>query len=88
MSLAKNPYEIRFELLSLSQEILLRKYEAEAVKDYNSKIGDPVFATAPGAPEKVIVPYLGAQRAPTTEEIINEAKKLNEFISNNDKYQK
>jgi hypothetical protein len=86
MSNPKNPYEIRYELLSLAQEILLRKFEAEAVKEYNSKVGDPyVLATLP---QNSIPPYMGATKSPSTEDIIAEAKKLNDFISNNDKYQK
>lgn len=82
MSIAKNPYEIRSELLNLAQEILLRKFEAEAIKEYNSKIGDPKKSAEDNV---VIMPYLGSTRSPTTEEIITEAKKLNDFISNDRK---
>ncbi len=54
---SKTPYEIRLELLQLSQKILDAKHKADC---------------APVAPST----------APTTEEIILEAEKLNGFVSN------
>jgi hypothetical protein len=56
---SKTPYEIRLELLQLSQVILNEKHKAAGVANGDNQT-----------------------TAPTTEEVIAEANKLNTFVSN------
>ena len=66
---SKTPYEIRLELLQLATSILLAKHQATA---------EAKAETTQGCPEQGVF----VTTAPTTEDIIIEANKLNEFISN------
>jgi len=62
---SKTPYEIRLELLQLAFQILLSQAQAEAGKK---------AAAGEWKGEMKIEP-------PTTEQVINEAEKMNSFIS-------
>jgi len=64
----KTPYEIRLELLILAKEILMAKHAAEAASRYSSGGWSPN--------ESVLVTTY-----PTSAEIISEAERLNEFVS-------
>ena len=63
----KTPYEIRLELLQLAQVILHEKHKA-ITAFYNSDVRN-------------VVGQASATTSPTTEEIIAEAEKMNNFIS-------
>ncbi len=74
--MSKTPYEIRLDLLRLAKESLFEPYfyERSNLEQQWSAARD----INPGAP----FPTMPA--APSTEDIIAEAKKLNEFISKAD----
>lgn len=62
----KTPYEIRTELLRLAYEICMMKSQAETCRTQSeSRVEVTAYPTS----------------APTTEEIITEAEKLNAFVS-------
>ncbi len=69
-----NPYEIRLELLKLAQTTLNEK-------TYNARQGlmDEFHATREN---NVSHPFPNLPEMPSTEDIIKEAKKLNDFVSN------
>jgi len=79
----KTPFEIRTELLSQAQSILFERNMAERMRlenDWNLKREEwsmracnNDFGPAPSFPELPVV---------TTEQIIEEARKLNDFVSN------
>lgn len=62
--MSKSPYELRTELLSMAMQILLEEKRAQA-----SKLAQETGTTLSQPIE-----------APTTEEVIAEARKLNNFI--------
>lgn len=69
-----NPYEIRLELLKLAQNTLNEKaYNSRQglMDEFNAKRENNITCEFPKLPNM-----------PTTEEIIAEAKKLNDFVSN------
>jgi len=63
---SKTPYEIRLELLQLAQVVLSAQHAAVAAKTAKESYDSKLY---------------GPITAPTTEEILAEADKLNEFIS-------
>jgi hypothetical protein len=65
-STSKTPYEIRLELLQLAKDILMAKHSV-ADNWGTENLGD-ASSFAP-------------KTAPTTEEVIAEAEKLNQFVS-------
>lgn len=70
-----NPYEIRLEILKLAQSTLTEK--AHSIRQ---SLMDKYFG------EKEINPSVAfpdLPKMPTTEDVIAEAKKLNDFVSNN-----
>ena len=70
-----NPYELRLELLKLAQSTLNEQ-------SYNNRqaLMDKYHGAKEHAPA---TPFPDLPRMPTTEDIIAEAKKLNDFVSNN-----
>jgi hypothetical protein len=61
----KTPYEIRLELLQLAFSVLENQHRARAEKEMG----------------KVNAPYPRITSSPTTEDVIAEAEKMNNFIS-------
>lgn len=61
----KTPYEIRLDLLNLAQSVLIMKHEATASAEARTRNGGDKYV----------------ETAPTTEEIIAEAEKMNLFVS-------
>jgi hypothetical protein len=80
---SKTPFEIRKELLQIAQSICIDKMHAERQRlendwylkrdEWNFRLSNNDFVERPSFPT---VPFV------STEEVIAEAKKLNEFISN------
>lgn len=68
--MSKSPYELRTELLNMAITVLLAQHRAEHARQLQDK-----FLSDGKEPQDFGVPT-----APTTEEIIEEAQKLNEFI--------
>jgi hypothetical protein len=78
----KTPFEIRAELLSQAQNILSEKRYAQFVvlendwmlerEEWSMKAGKGEFGDRPKYPSMPAV---------TTEEVVEEAKKLNDFVS-------
>jgi hypothetical protein len=80
---SKTPFEIRTDLLSQAQNILTEKRYATYValeNDWNMKREEWNIKAANG--EFYTIPPFPILPAVTTEDIIAEAKKLNEFVSN------
>jgi hypothetical protein len=83
---SKTPFEIRTELLSQAQSILSERIMVERLRlesDWNTK--REIYFTALDSPD--MVPNATAPDFPvlptiTTEEVIDAAKKLNDFVSN------
>lgn len=79
--MAKTPYEIRLELLSLAKDILF-----EPIHNIRGDIRDEYFAkreVIPGSEDKIPnIPFPTMPDFPSTADIIAEAEKLNKFISN------
>lgn len=71
--MSKSPYEIRLDLLRLAKESLFEPYFYE-----RSNLEQQWSAARDVNPS---APFPSMPKAPTTEDIIAEAKKLNEFIS-------
>ena len=71
--MSKTPYEIRLDLLRLARENLIEPY----LNERNSKEQE-FYAKREVDPN---TPYPNMPKAPTTEDVIAEAKKLNEFVS-------
>ena len=79
----KTPFEIRTDLLNLAQSICIEKMMNERIRlendwnmkrdEWSIKASNGEFYTAPAFPQ---MPHI------TTEDVITEAKKLNEFVSN------
>jgi hypothetical protein len=71
--MSKTPYEIRLDLLRLAKEQLFEPYfyQRSAMEQQWNAARD----LNPNAPYPDVPPH------PTTEDVIAEAKKLNEFIS-------
>lgn len=67
-SVSKTPYEIRLELLQLAQTILNERHSATAASEAKAAINENSGRTF-------------KTTSPTTEEIIAEAEKLNNFVS-------
>lgn len=70
-----NPYELRLELLKLAQVTLNeQKYNARQglMDEFHANRENNISCNFPKLPSM-----------PTTEDIIAEAKKLNDFVSNN-----
>lgn len=79
----KTPFEIRTELLSQAQSILFEKMMAERNRlenDWNCVREIWLIRSADG--QDLPQPHYPTMPVVTTEEIIEEARKLNEFISN------
>jgi hypothetical protein len=79
----KTPFEIRTELLNQAQSILQDKTMAERMRlenDWNMKRDEWSIKAANS--EFTELPTFPKTPAMTTEEIIAEAKKLNDFVSN------
>jgi hypothetical protein len=72
--MSKTPYEIRLDLLKLAKESIFEPYFYS-----RSALENEWTAKRDMSPH---TPYPKMPSPPTTEEIINEAKKLNEFVSN------
>lgn len=68
--MSKSPYELRTELLNMAITVLMAQHKAE----YSRRLQE----LQKGQTEPV--PDTGVPTAPTTDEIIAEAQKLNEFI--------
>ena len=80
----KTPFEIRTELLSQAQSILFEKMMAERMRlenDWNTK-RELAFHNAQATNKEATFPPFPTLPTITTEEIIEEAKKLNDFVSN------
>lgn len=78
----KTPFEIRMELLNQAQSILGEKNMAERMRvenDWNMKRDEWSIKAANS--EFTELPLFPNTPAATTEEIIAEAKKLNDFVS-------
>jgi hypothetical protein len=83
---SKTPFEIRTELLSQAQSILFEGIKVERLRlesDWNTK--REIYFTALQSPD--MMPIDSAPDFPdlptiTTEEVIDAAKKLNDFVSN------
>lgn len=71
--MSKSPYEIRLDLLKLAKESLFEPYFFE-----RSNLEQQWNAARDVNPH---APFPKMPAAPTTEDIIAEAKKLNEFVS-------
>jgi len=72
--MSKSPYEIRLDLLRLAKESIFEPYFVE-----RSSLEQQWVAARDNNPNAT---YPKMPNAPTTEDIIAEAKKLNEFVSN------
>jgi hypothetical protein len=72
--MSKSPYEIRLDLLRLAKESLFEPYFQE-----RSVLEQQWHAARDSNPN---APFPTMPAAPKTEDVIAEAKKLNEFISN------
>lgn len=72
--MSKTPYEVRMELLKLSFDIL----QTPVLETRGTLVGEWHMAKEhnPAVPHPVLPDF------PNTEDIIAEAKKLNEFVSN------
>ena len=71
--MSKTPYEIRLDLLRLAKESLFEPYfYARSNKELEWSAQRDVNPSAP---------FPVMPTAPTSEDIISEAKKLNEFVS-------
>lgn len=80
---SKTPFEIRTDLLSQAQSILTEKRYATFValeNDWNMKREEWSLKAARG--EFDTIPPFPTLPSVTTEDIIAEARKLNEFVSN------
>lgn len=65
----KNPYELRTELLNLAYQICYNQHVSDEVQEYLDSVEEDVE-------------YIGSPRtSPTTEEVIECATQLNDFIS-------
>ena len=83
---SKTPFEIRSDLLNLAQSILFEQLMAERQRlenDWNTKreiyftaLQNPDMTPLTEVPEFPVLPII------TTDEVIQEAKKLNDFVSN------
>jgi len=79
----KTPFEIRTELLSQAQSILFERLLAERMRlenDWNTK-REIVFHNAKATGVEKSFPPFPTLPTITTEEIIEEARKLNDFVS-------
>lgn len=72
----KSPYELRTDLLNMALHICHEKHQAEHARILFN-INQDRIGSGDG-----IIPNTPAISSPTTEEIIEEATKLNEFIQN------
>ncbi len=72
----KSPYELRTELLTMALHICSEKHRAE----HSKKVFEINQARINNNDD--CIPETLATTAPTTEEVITEAIKLNEFIQN------
>lgn len=70
-----NPFEIRLELLKLAQNST-----AERIHSARQALMDKYFGEKENNPNTA---FPNLPNLPTTEDVINEAKKLNDFVSNN-----
>ena len=78
--MSKSPYEIRLELLKLASEILNTPVHAKrdsAMREYHASRETFVNEEAPRNP----LPFPALPEFPTTEDILREAEKLNDFVS-------
>ena len=75
--MSKTPFEIRLDLLRLAKESLFEPYYAQ-----RSSVEMKWHADREA---KLSVEFPAMPVPPSTEDVIAEAKKLNEFISNCDK---
>lgn len=72
----KTPYELRTELLSLAYSICMEKHSAS----HRNKLFE--INQQRMTEQRDMIPDQGNTTSPTTEEIIQEAHKLNDFIQN------
>jgi len=72
--MSKSPYEIRLDLLRLAKESIFEPYFYE--RSNREMQWSAARDVNPNAP------FPAMPKAPSTEDIIAEAKKLNEFVSN------
>ena len=78
--MSKTPYEIRLELLKLANEILTTPVHVKrdsAMKEYQSSRETYPGEVGPRNP----LPFPVLPEFPTTEDILREAEKLNDFVS-------
>lgn len=68
--MSKSPYELRTELLNMALTVLMAQHSADHAKRMQEKF----------LADKESTKDFGVTTAPSTEEIIEEAQKLNEFI--------
>lgn len=68
--MSKSPYELRTELLNMAITVLMAQHNADHARQMQEK----------HHLETNTVQDFGVPTAPTTDEIIAEAQKLNEFI--------
>jgi hypothetical protein len=79
----KTPFEIRTELLQQAQSILFEKNMAERMRLENDwSVHRDIATIQSHNGVNSYVPLFPQMPAVTTEEIIEEARKLNEFVSN------
>jgi hypothetical protein len=80
---SKTPFEIRTELLAQAQSILFERLMAERMRlenDWNTQ-REVAFALRENG-HSALLPEFPKLPTISTEEIIAEARKLNEFVSN------
>ena len=74
----RNAYEIRTDVLEMAKDICLRQHQSDAAKNYDN------YAKEAVKNHENVIPYNGPTSAPSTDEILAVAIRLNSFISNPD----
>lgn len=83
--MSRTPYEVRLDLLKLASEILqtpiFQKREALLDEYHSRREVAPEYVHAAWSP----IPFPQLPEFPTTDQIIAEAEKLNQFVSQPDR---
>jgi hypothetical protein len=75
----KSPYEIRLELVKIAKDILVESYH---LKLENSKLNWEVARERAISSNEIVPHFSFEDKFPSEDQIIEKAKKLNDFISN------
>ena len=82
--MSKTPYEVRLELLAMAKDILMEQVMTDRIRienDWNLEREKASIALSQGKEDVVLPPFPNLPMF-SSENVINMAKRLNEFVSN------